>query len=84
MKRTKFNIDKNTSNAYTKWLELGSPAMPTFAQREKIMESGEDKCLIFVSSKERGEILQETLGDDAVFISADSKGNDAWNIRMWI
>ena len=45
----------------------------------EIMEGGEDKCLIFVSSKERGEILQETLGDDAMFISADSKGSDAWN-----
>ena len=45
----------------------------------EIKESGEDKWLIFVPSKEQGAILQETLGDDAVFISADSKGNDAWN-----
>ena len=45
----------------------------------EIMEGGEDKCLIFVSSKERGEILQETIGDDAEFISADSKGSNVWN-----
>ena len=45
----------------------------------EIKESGEDKWLIFVPSKEDGATLQETIGDDAVFISADSKGNDAWN-----
>lgn len=45
----------------------------------EIKESGADKWLIFVPSKERGTVLQETIGDDAVFISADSKGNDVWN-----
>lgn len=45
----------------------------------KIKESGDEKWLIFVPSKERGAILQETLGNDAVFISADSKGSDTWN-----
>ena len=45
----------------------------------EIKESGEDKWLIFVPSKEQGAILQETLGDDAVFISAGSKGSDMWN-----
>lgn len=45
----------------------------------KIEESGEDKWLIFVPSKEQGATLQETIGDDAMFISADSKGSDMWN-----
>ncbi len=45
----------------------------------EIRESGEDKWLIFVPSKERGAVLQETIGDDAEFISADSKGSNVWN-----
>lgn len=45
----------------------------------EIEESGEAKWLIFVPSKEDGATLQETIGDDAMFISADSKGSDAWN-----
>ena len=45
----------------------------------EIEESGEAKWLIFVPSKEDGATLQESIGDDAVFISADSKGSDAWN-----
>jgi len=47
-------------------------------QRE-IKATGKEKWLIFVSSKEQGAVLQETIGDDAVFISADSKGSNAWN-----
>lgn len=38
-----------------------------------------DKSLIFVPSKELGESIKEHFGDDAVFISSDSKGNDVWN-----
>ena len=45
----------------------------------EIRESGEDKWLIFVPSKELGAVLQETIGDDAEFISADSKGSNVWN-----
>ena len=45
----------------------------------EIEERGGDKWLIFVPSKEDGATLQETIGDDAVFISADSKGSDMWN-----
>ena len=38
-----------------------------------------DKGLIFVPSKELGETLKNHIGEDAVFISSSSKGNDMWN-----
>lgn len=34
-----WRIDAQSCNAYKKWLELGSPAMPDFSQREIIDEA---------------------------------------------
>ena len=45
---------------------------------EVINANKKDKGLIFVPSKELGENLKKRFGEDAVFISADSKGSDVW------
>lgn len=43
-----------------------------------IENSGDDKWLLFVSNKSDGESIKGKI-DDAVFVSSESKGSDAWN-----
>lgn len=45
----------------------------------EIRNHDQDKWLIFVPTKELGVSMQKELGDDAVFISAQSKGSPQWN-----
>lgn len=46
---------------------------------QEIRNRNKDKWLIFVPSKELGVCMQKELGDDAMFISAASKGSSVWN-----
>lgn len=46
--------------------------------RREIKASNE-KWLVFVSSKAQGELIKEEIGNDAAFISADSKGSEEWD-----
>ena len=45
----------------------------------EIRRHDKDKWMIFVSSKECGLTMQKELGDDVVFLSAESKGSPQWN-----
>ena len=43
------------------------------------IKASNEKWLVFVSSKAQGELINEEIGNDATFISADSKGSEEWN-----